>query len=578
MDIIRRGLVYLRPYWRLAAGAFASMLIVTATNLYVPQVIQQLIDDGIEAQNWEGIIWATVILLGLALIRGVFSFTNTYWSAESSQGIAYDLRNEIFEKLENLSFSFHDTHQTGKLMTRTTSDVENVRTFFAQGLLQLVSALITFLGSIIILLVTDWRLALAVLSTVPVIIVIFVFLFSRMGPLFGEVQRMLGKLNTILQENIAGIRVVKSFTAEPFELQRYRDQNENLYQQNIHVARYFGTGFPTVFLLSNIGTLIVIWYGGNRVISEQIQLGQLIAFNSYLSYLLNPIFQIGGLSQQLSSATASGNRLFEIIDTEIEITSPANPIPITHQSPGHLSFENVTFRYQGSDSNVLTDISFEAHPGQTVALLGSTGSGKSSIVNLIPRFYDVTDGRIAIDGTNIREYDLNMLREQVGSCLQEVTLRSGTIRDNICFGKPDATEDEIIEAAKMAQAHVFIMQQPNGYDTQVGERGSGLSGGQRQRVAIARVLLVHPRIIIFDDSMSALDAETEQELKVALNPFLEKHTAIIIAQRISTVVSADQILVIDNGEIIARGTHTELLESSGVYQDIVRSQLEEEEA
>ncbi len=554
------------------------MLIVTATNLYVPQVIQQLIDDGIEARNWDGIIWATVILFGLALIRGVFSFTNTYWSAESSQGIAFDLRNEIFEKLENLSFSFHDTHQTGKLMTRTTSDVENVRTFFAQGLLQLVSALITFIGSIVILLLTDWRLALAVLTTLPVIIGIFVYLFSRMGPLFGEVQRMLGKLNTILQENISGIRVVKSFTAEPFELGRYRDQNEALYQQNINVARYFSTGFPTVFLLSNIGTLIVIWYGGSLVISDELQLGQLIAFNSYLAYLLNPIFQIGGLSQQLSSATASGNRLFEIIDTEVEITSPANPIPITNDSPGHLSFENVTFSYQGSDSNVLTNVSFEAHPGQTVALLGSTGSGKSSIVNLIPRFYDVTDGRVTIDGHPVQDYDLNMLRQQVGSCLQEVTLRSGTIRDNICFGKPDATDEEIIEAAKIAQAHEFIMQQPSGYDTQVGERGSGLSGGQRQRVAIARVLLVHPRIIIFDDSMSALDAETEQELKSALQPFLENHTAIIIAQRISTVVSADQILVIENGEIIARGTHSELLESSGIYQDIVKSQLEEEPA
>lgn len=578
MDIIRRGLVYLRPYWRLAVGAFASMLIVTATNLYVPQVIQQLIDDGIEAENWDGIIWATVILLVLALVRGLFSFTNTYWSAESSQGIAYDLRNEIFEKLEQLSFSFHDTHQTGKLMTRTTSDVENVRTFFAQGLLQLVSALLTFIGSIVILLVTEWRLALAVLTTLPVIIGIFVFLFSQMGPLFGEVQKMLGKLNTILQENIAGIRVVKSFTAEPFELNRYRNQNEALYQQNINVARYFSTGFPTVFLLSNIGTLIVIWYGGNLVISDQLGLGELIAFNSYLAYLLNPIFQIGGLSQQLSSATASGNRLFEIIDTEIEIKSPDNPIPITHDSPGHLTFEDVTFRYQGSDSNVLTDISFEAHPGQTIALLGSTGSGKSSIVNLIPRFYDVTDGRILIDGHDVREYDLDMLREQVGSCLQEVTLRSGTIRENISFGKPDATEEEIVEAAKMAQAHEFIMQQPDGYDTQVGERGSGLSGGQRQRVAIARVLLVHPRIIIFDDSMSALDAETEQELKVALGPFLEKHTALIIAQRISTVVSADQILVIEDGKIIARGSHSKLLETSGVYQDIVKSQLEEESA
>ncbi|MFT5194643.1 MAG: ATP-binding cassette subfamily B multidrug efflux pump, partial [Candidatus Promineifilaceae bacterium] len=546
--------------------------------LYVPQLIQQLIDDGIEGQNWNGILWAAGGLLIMALVRGLFSFTNTYWSAESSQGIAFDLRNEIFEKLETLSFSYHDTHQTGQLMTRTTSDVESVRVFFSQGLLQLVSAVITFVGSIVILFITDWRLTLAVLTTIPLIIGIFIFLFSRMGPLFGQVQKMLGLLNNILQENIAGMRVVKSFTAEPFELNRYRAQNDLLYQKNLNVARYFSTGFPTVFLLSNLGTLIVIWYGGNLVISNELQLGQLIAFNSYLAYLLMPIFQLGGLSQQMASATASGKRLFEILDTENEIASPSNAIRLTPDMPGRVVFENVSFAYQGSDENVLSDISFDASPGHTIALLGATGSGKSSIVNLIPRFYDTTAGRILIDGNDVRQYDLDTLRQQVGSCLQEVTLRSGTIRENIVFGKPDATLEEVVEAAKIAQAHDFILQQPEGYETQVGERGSGLSGGQRQRVAIARVLLVNPSIIIFDDSMSALDAETEQKLKGALRPFLEKSTAIIIAQRIATVRSADQILVIDQGKIIGRGTHEELLEHSAIYNEIVSSQLEEEPA
>ncbi len=554
------------------------MLLVTATNLYVPQLIQQLIDEGIELENWNGILFATGGLLLMALIRGVFSFTNTYWSEKSSQGIAFDLRNELFIKFETLSFSFHDTHQTGQLMTRTTSDVEAVRNFFAQGLLQLISAIITFIGSIAILLLTDWRLALAVLTTVPVIIAIFFFLFTRMGPLFGKVQKLLGQLNNILQENIAGVRVVKSFTAEPFEAARYQNQNERLYKQNIEVSRYFATGFPTVFLLSNIGTLIVIWYGGNLVISDQLQLGELIAFNSYLSYLLTPIFTLGGLSQQLASATASGNRLFEILDTEIEITNPTNGIKLTHHQPGQVVFENVSFRYQGAEEDVLTNISFTAEPGDTVALIGATGSGKSSIVNLVPRFYDPTAGRITIDGHDVRDYDLDSLRQQVGSCLQEVTLRSGSIRDNIAFGKPDATFEQIVEAAKTAQAHDFIMKQPNGYDTEVGERGSGLSGGQRQRIAIARVMLVHPRIVIFDDSTSALDAETELKLKIALRPFLKKHTSIIIAQRISTVRTVQQILVLDKGRVIARGNHEELLATSPLYYDIVKSQLENDEA
>ena len=577
MEVIRRGFTYLRPYWHLALGAFVSMLIVTATNLYSPELIQQLIDDGIEPSDWNRVLLVTAGLLAVALARGLFSFTNTYWSEQSSQGIAYDLRNEIFTKLENLSFSYHDNHRTGQLMTRATSDVEAVRTFFAQGLLQFVSALITFVGSIIILFVINWRLALAVLSTIPFIVGIFVFLFSRMGPLFGKVQKLLGQLNNILQENIAGIRVVKSFTAEPYELKRYNDQNERLYDQNIEVMRLFSVGFPTIFLLSNIGTLIVIWYGGYLVMGDNgLALGELVAFNSYLAYLLNPIFQLGGLTQQLASATASGGRIFEIIDADVEIASPADPVRFDEALRGEIAFENVSFKYAGAEENVLSDISFTAAPGQTIALLGETGSGKSSIVNLIPRFYDPTAGRITLDGVDIRSCDLSELRQQVGSCLQEVTLTSGSIRDNICFGKPDATDEEIISAAKIAQAHDFILAQPDGYETDVGERGAGLSGGQRQRVAIARVLLVHPRIVIFDDSMSALDAETELNLREALTPFLDHHTSIIIAQRVSTVINADEILVIEKGRIEARGKHNDLLETSPIYQEIVASQLESE--
>ncbi|MEM7800320.1 MAG: ABC transporter ATP-binding protein [Chloroflexota bacterium] len=575
MDVILRGFTYLRPYQLRAVGAFVSMLIVTAANLYVPQLIQQLIDNGIEPQNWNAILLVTSGLLGVAVVRGIFSFTNTFWSEEMSQGIAYDLRNEIFAKLENLSFSYHDTHQTGQLMTRATSDVEAVRTFFAQGLLQLISALITFFGSIVILFVTDWRLASAVLTTIPAIILLFVFLFTRLGPLFREVQKMLGLLNNILQENIAGIRVVKSFTAEPHELNRYNDQNERVYEQNIAVARIFSIGFPTVFLLSNIGTLIVIWYGGNLVISDQLALGELVAFNSYLGYLLNPIFQLGGLSQQLASASASGSRLFEVLDAEIEIQSRPDAVMIGDTMQGEVCFENVSFKYQGSEDNVLTDISFTASPGKTIALLGATGSGKSSIVNLIPRFYDPIEGRITIDGVDVKDCNLDSLRQQVGSCLQEVTLIGGTIKENISYGKPDATDDEITEAAKLAQAHAFIVEQVDGYETQVGERGNSLSGGQRQRIAIARVLLVHPRIVIFDDSMSAIDAETEVNLRAALDPFLDHHTSIIIAQRISTVRRADQILVLDKGKIIDRGTHSELMETSATYNQIVASQLGE---
>ena len=575
MQVIMRGFSYLRPYLWYAIGAFVSMLLVTAANLYSPQLIQQLIDDGISAENLSGIIAATVGLLIVAVLRGLFSFTNTYWSENASQGVAYDLRNEIVTKLQNLSFSYHDTHQTGQLMTRATSDVEGVRVFFAQGVFQLISAVLTFIGSIIILLLTEWRLALAVLTTIPIIVGIFFWLFGRMGPLFARVQRALGQLNNILQENIVGIRVVKAFASEGYELDRYKAQNDVLYIENVNTMRMFALGFPTVFFLSNIGTLIVIWFGGTLVISEQLQLGELIGFNSYLAFLLQPIFQLGMLSQQVARANASGGRLFEILDVENEIVSPENPTIFSADMQGHLVFENVSFSYPGSDAEVLHNISFEAHPGQTVALLGATGSGKSSIINLIPRFYDVTGGRVLIDGVDVRELDLTQLRRRVGVVLQSVNLVSGTIRDNIRFGRPEARDEQVEFVAKMAQAHDFILEQPDGYDTILGERGSGLSGGQRQRIAIARVILERPRIMIFDDSTSALDAETEHNLLQAFEPYSDRFTGIIIAQRVSTVRDADLILVLDDGRIVARGTHEQLLHDSPLYADIVHSQLDD---
>ncbi|MEM7333810.1 MAG: ABC transporter ATP-binding protein [Chloroflexota bacterium] len=574
MQVIQRGLTYMRPYLGLAIGAFVSMLIVTATNLYTPQLIQQLIDDGIEAQDWNGIIAATIGLLVVAIVRGIFNYTNAYWAETSSQGVAYDLRNEVFTKLENLSFSYHDTHNVGQLMTRTTSDVEGVRNFFAQGILQLISALITFIGSAAILFLTDWRLALAAVSVIPVIIGIFAYIFGQMGPLFGRVQKNLGLLNNVLQENIEGVRVIKGFTAESRELAKYTAQNQQLYNENINVIKVFSTGFPTVFLMANIATLIVIWYGGSRVVSEALSLGTLVAFNSYLTYLVQPIFQLGMISQQLARAQASGSRIFEVLDAVEEIKNPANPIQITDNTKGHIRFNDVHFHYPGIAQGTLYDISFEAKPGDTIALLGPTGSGKSSIVNLLPRFYDVTEGSVTIDGKDVRQFDLDSLRHEIGICLQNVQLMKGSIRDNIRYGKPEATQEEVEEAARIAQAHDFIITLPNQYDTDVGEGGSSLSGGQRQRVAIARTLLVQPSMLIFDDSMSAVDAETEVKLRQALRPFLTKLTAFIIAQRISTVREATLILVIDNGRIIAQGTHKELLKSSPYYADIVHSQLE----
>ena len=516
MQVIRRGLGYLRPYRLRSLGALLSMLIVTGLSLVTPQLIRQLIDDGIEARSWNGVLFATIGLLVIAVLRGIFNFTSAYWAEIASQGIAYDLRNAIFRKLETLSFSYHDGHQTGQLMTRATSDVEGVRTFFAQGILQMVSAVLTFIGSIIILFLTDWRLALASLATIPFIIFIFAQIFSRMGPLFGQVQMNLGILNNILQENIVGVRVVKAFAGEQREFTRYTNQNNILYEKNLTVVNIFSLGFPTVFLLSNLGTLIVIWFGGNLVISQELSLGGLIAFNSYLTFLLQPIFQLGFISQQLARANASGKRIFEVLDAENEIMDKPDAKPFPARTSGHIIFEDVSFRYGGGEDDVLRDVSFEIQPGQSVALIGSTGSGKSSIVNLIPRFYEPTNGRILIDGRDIRDVTLDSLRHQVAVVLQDVRLVRGTVADNIRYGVPEASDQAVERAARVAQAHDFIVQMAEGYETAVGERGAGLSGGQRQRIAIARTLLMRPSILILDDATSAVDAETEANLQETL--------------------------------------------------------------
>jgi ATP-binding cassette subfamily B protein len=561
MNPISRSLTYLRASWAIALGALVSLLLVTAANLYSPQLVRLLIDNGIIAGSWNGIVLATVGLLGVAVARGLFNFLQGYWSEQASQNVAYEMRNEVYRRLATLSFSYHDQHQTGQLMTRVTSDVEGVRLFYAQGFLQFLSAILTLLGSALILLVTDWRLALAALATIPIMGGIFAFLFSRLFPAFRAVQQQVGNLNTILQENIAGVRIVKAFAAEPYEYLRYEAANQTLYDYFLGVVRLFSVGFPFVFFFANLGTLIVIWFGGNRVISGELSLGTLIAFNTYLAFLLMPVFQLGFISQLLSRATASAERLFEILDAtnEVEERPGAPPLPPIE---GRVTFDDVHFRYVGMEEEVLRGISFVAEPGQRVAILGATGSGKSTIINLIPRFYDVTGGSVSIDGYDVRDVTIASLRAQIGIVLQEVSLVSGTIRDNIAFGLPDATPEQIEQAARAAQAHDFIMAQPQGYDTVVGERGVGLSGGQRQRIAIARALLVDPHILIFDDSTSAVDAETEYQIQKALDTLLAGRTSFVIAQRISTVRDADLILLLDRGEIVARGTHTDLIERS----------------
>jgi ATP-binding cassette, subfamily B, multidrug efflux pump len=604
-----RAIRYLARYRGLAVIPYLFLLIATLAQLMVPRVIGNIIDaitrgylaglitDRIsqlppdivtaalermgqsleqikidQANAERTLIFAGFSILGLAIIRGIFAFFQTFLAERNSQEVAFDLRNDLFEKIQRLSFSYHDRNQTGQLMIRATDDVEKVRIFIGQGLLQAVGALVLLAGSLIILFATNARLTLVLLPILPLVLVLFMIFGKVSQPLFTKVQMFLSNLNTLLQENLAGIRVVKAFTQEKSEEQKFEKAADILKDQQIQVAKIFSLLFPFTFLIASLGQAAITYFGGRQIIFNTLTIGEWQQFSLYLVYLFLPMAQIGFIITQMSQASASADRVFEILDTQSDVNDKPNAQempPVT----GRVQFENVSFRYFSGGEAVLSEINFTAEPGQSIALLGATGSGKTTIINLLPRFYDPTEGHITIDGYDLRDITLESLRSQIGIVLQDTTLFTGTIRDNIAFGRPDASDEEIQSAAKAASAHEFIMDFQQGYETPVGERGATLSGGQKQRIAIARALLLNPRILILDDSTSSVDLATEYQIQKSLDELMVGRTSFVIAQRISTVINADLILVLENGTIVARGTHDELLETSEVYAEIYNSQL-----
>lgn len=576
-----RALGYLKRYPKLTAFSLVALLLATAAQLAVPVVVERAIDNAVNPEILgnltydaaiQTLIGATIAIIGFAIARGIFAFAQAYSSQVLSQDIAFELRNDIFAKIQRLSFSYHDQNRTGQLMIRATDDVERLRTFIGQGFLLAIQALILLVGTLIILFVTNWQLTLVVIPILPIAMVVF-GVFGRIAqPLFAGVQRKLSSVNTVLEENLSGIKVIKAFTSEKRELQRFMATSEALRDERINVNRVFAIIFPFFFVTSQLGQAAILYFGGRQIINSGLSLGEYQAFVLYLTYLFFPMGQLGFILGLAAQASASAKRVFNILDTKNDVENKPNAKTL-EAIEGDVVFENVSFRYFSSSDDVLKDLNIVAKPGQTVALLGMTGSGKTTVINLIPRFYDVTEGRILIDGQDIRDVTLESLREQIGIVLQETTLFSGTIRENIAFGRPTATQAEIEAAAEAAAAHEFIVDFPNGYDTTVGERGSTLSGGQKQRIAIARALLLNPNILIMDDSTSAVDFETEFKIQQALDTLMAGRTSFVIAQRISTVLSADQILILEKGQIVASGTHDELLESSPIYAEIYHSQL-----
>ncbi len=574
MNHIKKLLHFVKPYWRRSLVSLVFLLLVIVIDLTIPRLIQRIIDQGINGGNMQVVLTTTIIMLVISVLQTLFALANNLFSIQVGEGVARDLREALFLKIQSFSFGNLDHLNTGQLMVRLSSDTTAFQRMVQVSLRIGTRAPLLMLGSLILMFVTDSRLALMVMPVLLATTLVIIFFVSRMGPLFMTVQKKLDRLNMVLQENIAGVRLVKAFVRADHEAERFAAANEDYANRNISVMRFMSTLSPAMSIFVNIGMVIVIWVGGIQSVGGGVSVGQIVAFINYLHTTMGPLGIMVMLANVVAAATASAERVNEVLDTAPEVQDTAHPLSLPDGRGQRVVFENVNFHYNGTnDGLVLNGVDLVAEPGQTVAILGATGAGKSSIVNLAPRFYDAAAGRITWNGVDVREVRQSDLLMRVGIVPQETILFSGTVRDNIRYGKPEAGEYEVIAAAKAAQAHDFIMKLADGYDTRVEERGVNLSGGQKQRIAIARALLLRPEILILDDSTSSVDVETETKIQDAMKSWLKESTSFVVAQRISTVLHADKILVVDEGRVVAQGTHGELMQSSPVYQEIYDSQL-----
>jgi len=574
LDSIRKISPLLKKYrWQIVI-AIAAMLIMSLTDLLVPRQIQTIIDKGIANSDLSVVLRSSLLMIGLSLLSMGLAFVNTIMSMRVAESFAADLRSKLFRNIQTFSFANIDKLQTSELLVRMTSDINIVKMALGMTMRIVFRAPLMLIGSLIMLVVTSPRLALLLLVLLPLVLVIVAVFSKKARPLFRKVQERLEKVNLVMQENIAGVRLVRAFVRSGFEKKRFADRNEEYTEKGTQVNRMLSFLMPTMILILNLGMAALLWFGGNMVIGGSLTTGQIVAFSNYLMMTMFPVLLLGMILPQYYAATASLDRVVEVLETKATLVYPQNS---DHQiTRGEVTFENVCLDYDGIEGEhapVLQGLSFDVQPGQMVAILGATGSGKTSLINLIPRLYDPTKGKVLIDGVDLKEYTQAELRRNIALALQNAVLFSGTIADNIRFGRPEATDEEVIAAAKAAQAHEFIMAKEGGYQAEVSQRGANFSGGQKQRLAIARALCVNPQLLILDDSTSAVDVETEVDIQKALEKLMEGRTSFVVAQRISTVLRADRILVLDNGRIAADGTHTELIETSPIYQAIYHSQL-----
>jgi len=565
--LVRRLLRHAWDTPPLAIGGVLSIFLSIGFSLLQPLLIRSLINNGIAAGQHRRLIEVSIAIMIVAVLSAVttyFRSVTTQWIGET---VSYDLRNRLFRHLEALSFTFYDASQTGQLLSRLTEDIRNIRRFYSPAFRVLLQTSVLVLGSAIIMFTLDWRLALLALAIVPVLLCVTLVFGTRVRPRYLRAQQQYGQAMNVLQENLAGMRLVRAFGRENFESAKFATAGMTYYQRQMDAAKLSVLANANMPMITGIGTAVVIGVGGLEAIHGQIQVGTLLAFYLYLTQLTDPIRQIGSIVNNVALALASTERVYEVLERRPRIVTPPDAYRPA-QVRGHVIFDEVQFAYTRESRDVLRGISINAPPGSVVALVGATGSGKSSIIQLLARFYDVNSGSVRVDGIDVRQWDLPTLRANVGFVLQETFLFSDSIHENIAYGRPDATRTEVIAAAQAAQAHNFIARLPEGYDTLLGERGVNLSGGQKQRLAIARALLLNPRILVLDDATSSVDMETEYEIQQALNVLMAGRTTFIIAQRLSSVRTADQICVLHDGEIVERGTHAELLALGGQYRQI----------
>jgi ATP-binding cassette subfamily B multidrug efflux pump len=574
MPPLRRILHFVKPYRKLAVLALLLLTSLVFMDLAIPRLIQRIIDQGIKAKSLSVVIHTSILMLAISLLSAIIAIGNNNFSVRVGESVARDLREAVFLTIQQFSYSNLDDFSTGRLMVRLTSDASAVQRLVQVSLRIGTRAPLMILGSLILMVNTSPQLALAMLPILLATSALIVIFSAKMEPFFRNVQQKLDRLNTVLQENIAGARLVKAFVRADHEGRRFETANDGLAQEMTRVMQLLSIMTPALTIFINIGIVVVVWAGGLQVIHGSMTIGRLVAFANYLVTTMFPLLMMTNLSNVWANGLASARRINEVLDTVSPVRDRANARPLPPEARARVVFTNVSFHYgNSSGGEVLKGIDLVAEAGQTVAILGATGSGKSSLVNLIPRFYDVSSGQVLIDDIDVRELTQDSLLAQVGIVPQETILFSGSVRDNIRYGRPQAAEEEVVVAAKAAQAHEFILDLPEGYDTHVEERGSNLSGGQKQRIAIARALIRQPKILILDDSTSSVDIETETKIQAALDEIMRDRTRFVVAQRISTVLNADRIVVLDQGRIAATGTHTELMKTSTIYREIYESQL-----